>query len=70
MNPDPELVAAAKREIACAHGLDTDRSQRLVGSTAQALYADAALWAKQEGILVERLGRCRSGAAMIERCGV
>jgi hypothetical protein len=47
---DPEMVAAAKREIARAHGIDPDRAHRLVGSTAQALHADAALMAKEEGV--------------------
>ena len=50
MTIDPELYAAAKREIARAHGIDPDRSHCLVGSTAQALHADAALMAKEEGV--------------------
>jgi hypothetical protein len=50
VNTDPDLVAAAKREIARQHGLDPDRSHRLVGGSAAVLHADAALWAKQEGI--------------------
>ena len=42
MNIDPDLVVAAKREIARQHGLDPDRSHRLVGGSAAALHLDAA----------------------------
>jgi hypothetical protein len=49
VNVDSDLVAAAKREIARQHGLDPDHSHRLVGSTAEALRADAATMAREEG---------------------
>jgi hypothetical protein len=50
VNTDPDLVAAAKREIARQHGLDRGRSHRLVGGRAAALHADAALMAREEGV--------------------
>jgi hypothetical protein len=68
---DPDLVAAAKREIARQHGLDPDRAHRLVGSTASELHADAESMAREDGVhdptTVQRDEGGRFAARSVER---
>jgi hypothetical protein len=47
---DDELVEHAKESIGRAHGLSAAQSKRLVGSTSEALHADARVMASELGV--------------------
>jgi hypothetical protein len=45
-----ELLEAAKRDVARAHGLDDRHAYRLVGGSVSELHADAKLMARELGV--------------------
>jgi hypothetical protein len=45
-----EFVAAAKRDVARAHGIDEQQAYRLVGGSMSELHKDAASMARELGV--------------------